>query len=239
MIRCESGLNIYHEGQLRTSTSPLCHHNTGVYLQPLFIENTEYIAVSCYECEKSMLCNSSTLNIVSSYKVPDLYPGAMSLGHPGRMHVEHIATGRKLVIKLDARTRPFRNIFNMQKIFDICYLNHPLLRDALLLTNWETNSIQAINAQTGNIIWNTTGEVDGKICNPHGVVATQTGEVIVADGRNARLIVLDGLTGDVLSTHDLPQCGVAAELHLMNDDSELVLCCDYQKKVIIAYYNIT
>ena len=82
------------------------------------------------------------------------------------------------------------------------------------------------------------GEVAGKPCYPHGITTTQEGQVIIADGDNCRLLVLDAMSGELLNTQDLQECGLAAEPHQIKNDKELVLRYKYQSKEQIAHYDI-
>ncbi len=117
------------------------------------------------------------------------------------------------------------------------YLDFEYPTDILVLTDWRSNTICAVNINTQDIIWNINGEIDGKLCKPHGVVAIPTGEVIVADGSNARLIVLDGHTGEFINTQDHDKCDIVVGLHLLTDNT-LVVYYQYKGKDMIAYYNV-
>ena len=82
------------------------------------------------------------------------------------------------------------------------------------------------------------GEVAGKLCHPHGITTTQKGQVIIADGKNCRLLVLDAISGELLNTQDLQECGLAARPHLIHGDKELALWYRYKGKERIAHYDI-
>ncbi len=231
-------INIYSAGQLKRSYVPPCLHNL-LRLQQLAIGTKDYIAISCSDCQIIHLYDYSTFSVVSSYKMES--PHAMCLGPKDTLFVVKRVAGSREVVGLDISTTQFSEKFsiktNMQFIIYMCYLDFEYPDGTLVLTDWESNTICAININTHNIIWNIKGEIDGKLIYPHEVVATQTGEVIVADGNNARLIVLDGHTGELINTQDLDECDLVAGLHLLSDNT-LIVWYGYKGKMMIAYYNI-
>ena len=83
------------------------------------------------------------------------------------------------------------------------------------------------------------GELAGKALNElHGIAATQHGHMIIADGKNKRLLVLDATNGELINEQGLQQCDHATRPHLINNDKELVLWYGYQNKECIAHYSI-
>ena len=98
--------------------------------------------------------------------------------------------------------------------------------------------IHTISVITHHIILQVQGEVAGKLCCPCGTTTTEGGHMITADGTNCRLLVLDTGTGKLINTHELQECDIAAQLHLINNDKELVLRYQHQDKERIAHYSI-
>ncbi len=231
-------INIYSAGQLKRPYVPPCFHEL-IRLQPIVIGNIEYIAISCFDCQLIYLYDYSTFSVVSSFKME--CPDSMCLGPQDTLFVVKGVPGGREVVGLDIRTTQFRFKFNiktnMQQIYDICHMAFEYPNGTLVLTDWESNTICAVNINTQDIIWNIRGEIDGKLCDPHGVVGTPTGELIVADGSNARLIVLDGHTGELINTQDLDKCSHVAGLHLLRDNT-LIVWYHYKGKEMIGYYNI-
>ena len=78
----------------------------------------------------------------------------------------------------------------------------------------------------------------GEVCNPHGITSTGDGQVIIADGDNCRLLVLDAMNGEPINAQDLMECHVAIQPHLIKNDRELVLFYRYHEKEWIAHYDI-
>ncbi len=230
-------INIYYGSQLRRSFAPLCPHEK-IILQPLVIGNIEYVVTSCLECHEMNLRDPLTLQAVTTYKMMNL--GSMCLGPQGILFAMQSMIGGKTVLGYAISTTGLNNTFsirtNMEQIYAMCYLHY---NSALVLTDWESNTIQAIDVNSGNIVWKITGVIDGKLCCPCGVVAMHTGEVVVADGTNGRLILLDGLTGELLGTETLVQFEAICGLHLLGNDSQLIVWGRYREKEVFAYYNIT
>ncbi len=82
------------------------------------------------------------------------------------------------------------------------------------------------------------GEVGGKLCEPHGMTTTGQGHLIIADGWNRRLLVLDSSSGELINTQDLQECDAVYRPYLINNDKELLLWYGYQGKERVAQYSI-
>ncbi len=235
---------VYVEGQLRAAQKALCPHiDVSQRMQPLLVGNVQHIAIPCTGCQEVKLCEYPTFKMVSTYKMAA--PDAMCLGPQNTICVVQLMAGPKKVFgfEVDVNTTQFNNKFTiqteMESIFAMCYVDFKYPNGTLVLVDWPSNTICAINVNTQNTVWKITGEIDGKICFPHAVVATPTGEVIVADGNNARLIVIDGLTGELINTQNLAQYTATLGLHLTADGSQLVVWArDQMSSEIIITYSI-
>ncbi len=233
-------INIFRGSKLRCAITP--HEYTE--LQPLIIQGTEYVAISGENtdgfCEIYLL-HPQTLKITSAYKARNLMPGKMCVGEPGTLYVEHLVKGRP-VVKLDITDKKNKDTGHrvnsqMEAIFDLHYTSFGA-KKMLIFTRWKFNTIQAVNAESGTLLWKVQGEVVGKLCNPHGITSTKEGHVVIADGTNCRLFMLDARNGELINTHDLKECGVAIQPHMTNNDKELILWYRYQGKEHLGYYNI-
>ncbi len=66
----------------------------------------------------------------------------------------------------------------------------------IIVTAWQRpGCIKAFSAESGEVVWERSGEIAGVQCNPHGVCADRRGHVYIADGKNRRVLVLDAETG--------------------------------------------
>ncbi len=57
-----------------------------------------------------------------------------------------------------------------------------------ILSSWEDRLIQAICVETGEVMWEITGEYEGREINPHGMCTDTVGNIYVADGLNERVL---------------------------------------------------
>ncbi len=229
------------------SLRPPCQHES-IILQPVLIQGSQYVAISCGDpgsCFEIYLLDTQTRKATSAYKASNLYPGKMCVGEQGTLYAENLKCSpkeAKQVVKLDIRDKLFKDTGHrvnsgMETIYGMHYTSTGAQK-MLIFSYWGTNTLQAVNAESGTVIWKVQGEVAGKLCDPHGITSTKEGHVIIADGDNCRLLVLNAGSGELINTHDLRECDGAVEPHLINNDKEMVLWYRYQGKEHIAYYNI-
>ena len=233
-------MNIYHEGRKMRSLMPPCEHEK-IHLQPLVIDSDEYIAISCGgkdKCNRIYLMDPFTGKFTTAYEKDGHQPRQMCQGSLEILFVRN--QGNNKVLKLDVSEKQFKfkgEIINTEidGMHGMAYLTYP--ENTLVLTSWKNNTIRAINPDNEKEIWKTTGELGGEMCKPHGVVITKQGHVIVADGNNARLIVLHVATGQLINVHDLESC-TAADLHLVNKPESLLLRYKHKGIQHISYHDI-
>ena len=89
----------------------------------------------------------------------------------------------------------------MKCIFGLCYI---INTDILVLSSPRDPAlIQAISMKTEEVLWEVK-EAEGLECNPHGMVYSHRHNVLlVADGKNKRLLVLQPTGGSCLQTIDV------------------------------------
>ena len=149
-------INVYRQGKCVESLRPPCEHES-IRLQP--IQSTECIAISCGDpgsCHEIYLLDPHTRRVTSAYKTPDLGPGKMCVGEPGTLYVEHLVKGVSLVVKLDIRDKLFKDTGHrvnsgMENIYGFHYTTVP--QKMLLFTRWKSNTIQAVDAMDGSLLW--------------------------------------------------------------------------------------
>ena len=61
-----------------------------------------------------------------------------------------------------------------------------------------------MSAESGQKVWEANGEVDGKMCEPHGILFSSQHQVLlIADGSNCRVLVMHPRDGSHLQTIEL------------------------------------
>ena len=78
----------------------------------------------------------------------------------------------------------------MDGVNDLTMLSYDEIK-LIILVDQSTNTIRAINYETGAIVWKIVKErIDGKIIRPHGVCHDDVGHLFVADYTNKRVLVV-------------------------------------------------
>ena len=118
--------------------------------------------------------------------------------------------------------------------YSMCYIPSPY--KLLVFSLWRDSLIISVSAETGEKVWEVTGEVDGKMCEPHGLLFSPQHQVLlVADGKNCRVLVLHPRDGSHLQTiHFSGEMGVTVELCLHKN--ELVMHHHAGDKEYVSYF---
>ena len=217
----------------------LCDHE-GVKIIPITVNNKEQLAVSCWSCETVKLYNLDTLQVTTAFYDPKCYPGSMCHGENGKLYVVHRVKGHP-VFELDCSAETFSGPCKivqseMEIYFGMCYIPAP--HRLIVLTWWQDSIIRAVSAETGEKVWEVKGEVDGVQCDPHGMLFSPQHQVLlVADGRNKRVMVLHPGDGSHLQTIQLDrEVGVIIEMCL--HQNKLVVRHTAQSKVKVSYFSV-
>ena len=221
----------------------LCQHDQQ-YLLPVTMNNKELLAVSCGLCRIIRLLDVETRDATVAFHDSRFCPVYMSHGEGDVMYVVvHALKGAKSpVLELNTAQVPFtgpvRTIQSgMKMYFGMCYIPSPH-RLIVLSDNYDPGLIRAVSAETGEKVWEVKGEVDGVECRPHGMLFSPQHKVLlVADGRNCRVLVLHPEDGSHLQTIQLDrEMGVIAELCL--HQNKLVVHHHDGRKEKVSYFSI-
>ena len=95
-----------------------------------------------------------------------------------------------------------------------------------------------MSAESGETVWQVKGKVDGKMCEPHGMLLSSNHRrLLIADGRNSRVLVLHPLDGSHVQTiHFGFETGATHELSLHENKIVLFHRDEHQHK--ISYFVI-
>ena len=208
----------------------LCDHDN-VYVLPITVNNIEQLAVSCHACRIIKLYNLDTLQLTTAFHDPKYYPGRMSHGENGKMHVVQQVCGSVPILELDCSEEMFSGPCKIvQSEITVPYSMHYIPsphRLIVLSLNIPPTTIQAVSAERGEKVWEVKGQVDGVECNPHGLLFSPQHQVLlVADGTNKRLLVLNPGNGSHLQTIQLG--------HVLDDDVITELCL-HQNKLLVRH----
>ena len=195
----------------------ICEHYQCSSLLVVIIGNTEYIAVSCIECDMISLVNAQNLSQepVVAYRGKDGEVGPMCLGSTGTLYVVGRFNGK--VSLLDCTSTKFTLkrklcVLNDLSIGHICHMED---HDLIVLSSYSYDGVAAVSSSDGQIVWFKSHVVS----NPMGLAFLCDRDLLlVGDGTNERIQILSPNTGNVLQTVPLLQkTWWINDLHLINN----------------------
>ena len=205
------------------------------------MNNKELLAVSCRDCQMIRLSDVENEDVTVAFHDSRFRPARMSHGEGDVMYVVHAVKGGFPVLELNTAQVPFtgpvRTIQSgMEMYHSMCYIPSPH-RLIVLSDAHAGNTIRAVSAETGEKVWEVKGEVDGVQCQPCGMLFSPQHQVLlVADGRNCRLLVLHPGDGSHLQTLQLDREMCITELCL--HQNKLVVQHNAGGKEKVSYFSI-
>ena len=187
------------------------------FLLPVTVQQQQLLAVSYFDCEKIRLYNMKTREITTAFHDPRYYPGCMCQGEADQIYVVHSVKGRFPILQLNCSQPQFtleKTIQSqMEKYYAFCYI--PSHR---LIVVSDLNLVRAVSCDTEEKVWELKGEVQDTQCNPFGMVYSPDHQaLLVADGRNSRVLVVNPGDGSVRQVVQLgADVGCVSELCLHN-----------------------
>ena len=243
----------------------LCQHKR-VGMLSVVIENIEYLAVSCSECGD---INLQHLTIDTAYPAfSSDHCGPMYYGKEGEIFSTNCIKEFP-VIEIGCKRKQFvyeeTVETKMKTVYDLCYIS---TKDILVIPTHKKNTtrdefsseedtddeseekekdkkkedpamIRAVQSRNGKVLWEVK-EVDGMKTCAHRVIYSHKFDVLlVADGSNRRILVLQPESGEHLQTIDLSShVGSAWKLFLHRD--QLILeHLGRSKKIQLSYYTVS
>ena len=216
----------------------LCEHER-VYILPVTINSKEQLAVSCWKCQSIKLYNLDTLKVTTAFYDLKYRPGRMYHGEDGKLYVVHGEKGDTNALEVNCSEETFSGPCKiiqsgLVNYFALCYISSHKL---LVFTSWSDSIVRAVSAGSGETVWQLKGEVDGKMCYPHGMLFSSKHQLLlIADGRNNRLLVLHPRDGSHVQTIHLDQEIATFELSLHQNKVIMLHRCGHQEK--ISYFVI-
>ena len=217
----------------------LCDHNSRNIL-PITVNNKEQLAVSCFDCETIKLYNLETLQVTTTFSNPKYYPGVMCHGENSKLFVLHSVKGYP-VMELDCSGETFSGPSKivqtgMESHYGFHYIPSP--HRLIVLSALSARMIRAVSTETGEKVWEVTGEVDGAMIEPLGLLFSPEHQVLlVADGGNSRVLVLHPRDGSHQQTIQPDQyMGAIADLCL--HQNKLVVGHTVGGKEKVSYFSI-
>ena len=89
--------------------------------------------------------------------------------------------------------------------------------------------VRAISLESERLVWSIAGNLGGRNINPRGLCSDQRGLIFVGDGRNGRVLVVNGCKGKLLQ--------VLQPTELENCNVKDVNYCTFTGKLIVRHSN--
>ena len=204
-----------------TSFKSMCNHDKDYTLTPLIISGQEHLAASCADCEQIDLYSLKTKRWSVAFKDDNNHPYCMCAGTDNKLY---ISTFFHQVLELDCSKPKF---FGLAKkfttsCFHMCYLPFP--HTYLAIYDHESELIKAFSLHTNQEIWQCGQEIDGKITYPEALLCSARHDaLLVADGGNGRILVLDPKNGAHVQTIPLAGFGEIWGIWLYDNGQAIVV----------------
>ena len=78
--------------------------------------------------------------------------------------------------------------YSFTNLYGFCVAKSGTGKMMFVLSSWQNSTIQAIDFTSGEVVWEVTGEYEGKEIRPHGMCGDESGNIYVADGSNCRVL---------------------------------------------------
>ena len=220
------------------SVPGFCEHDN-IKLLPTVIDRQEYLLIACLYCKKIRLWNIVNSKTTTAFCNPDYFPGYMCQGDSGQIYAVHSVKGYIPILQLDCPGPEFNLCktiqTRMEALYAICYMQKHRL---IAVSDNTPGIVRAICCQRKTVVWELTGKVEDIDCRPHGMVYSPPHDaLLVADGANCRILVLNPKDGSVRQVVPLDNnIGVVSELSLCN--TQVVIRHTQSSKVFISYFAI-
>ncbi len=123
----------------------------------------------------------------------------------------------------------------MHHLYDMC-LAKCSTSLMFVLSSWENSMIRAIDSGSGEVIWEITGEYEGREICPTGMCSDELGNIYVADGLNNRVLFVtcDGEIEKIVFNTN----GTAAEVKWLEVGKKLLVRHTSGKRLCLTVYEI-
>ncbi len=191
-------------GKTITRYTNLCTCDANKYISELIAG--KYVAASCSasHCNNVKVVDTWTHEVVRTYSGRDighdLY--AMCTAGEGSLLIWDDKSKSVIQLKWDEENKVLYKIRQVHvpgnTVWNMCYMPHA---DLVILRRPSPNEVQAVKLKEGAHqlpVWQLKGKVLGKWIEPRGVSSDSEGRVYVADGKNGRVLLLNGHKGQVI-----------------------------------------
>ncbi len=249
VVRTKKEIQVWGDrmGTTHTTYNKICDKHPYDFKWICEMTAGKYLADLCSGCDEIRVVDMVKRHVYTAYSPSPCSLWAMCSGPgEGSLLVWDYKYGSEAVIQLqwNETTKKLDEVrrVNMpgDTVFYMCYMPHT---DLLILIRPYGNMVEAVKLQGGADqppVWQLQGEVLGKEINPYGVSSDNEGHLYIADGRNSRVLVVNGFTGEVVQ--ELLQdagLGVVCDVRCMSNPRQILVKHYSNNTWALTLYNIT
>ena len=237
-------LTLGEEGLTEQRIKSPCKH--AVHLLNMPIEGQEHLALCCVKCRSFKIINLgkpiggeiSDHSDEIQYEVSSAFDKV--LVHricQGELNRLYVLTNGDKIIELNTSTVPFKEVerssirtgIKSNLYRDLSYVPDP--HKIIIVSDGIT--VHGISCDSKNIVWTLEDRVDGRKIDPHDLLYLPDRQIVlVADGENRRVLVLDPISGSHRQTVELPgDLGEIKRLCIQGNQVVLLDVCDHGAKI--------
>ena len=188
-----------------TNFKSMCNHDDYMMLTPLEISGHEHLAAICWTCNQIALYSLATKEGSVALKDGNI-PRVMCAGADNKLYVHTERNDQ--VLELDCSKPKFFGLIKKfyTKCTCMCYLPFPY--NLLAVGDCMSRFIKAFSLDTNQVVWALDQKIDGERPDPWGLLYSERHDaLLVADGINKKVLVLDPRNGAHVQTISLPALG--------------------------------
>ena len=201
-------------GNMIRSFETLCEHDKHIHVLPLMIQNKDYLAVSCRDCHVIRLLNVETKQVTEAFRDGRINLSiGMTLAKEGTLYTIH----NWILLTFDCSTPHFKLKHTTGTDLDWMFTIHSVpTHNIIVLTRPnKLPRIRAVSSDTSTVVWETTGKVKGISIDPWGIAYCYEHDVVlIGDGKNKRILILQPQSGQCLQVFDVSQHVPDEDIHI-------------------------
>ncbi len=232
-------------GQLLNTWQVKCGHGWAKHLLHLSIDNTPYIAVSCWGCQSITLYSMTDDDPITAYchsREDQAQPAVMCHGPNNTILVTNWEWGSKEVLMYDVSSTQFilkdRIPVDVDQSEHIHYME-TAKHGGIVIASFG-HVISACSIETKKLVWEIKNKkIEGELFSPCGICSDpDTSALYVGDYSNERLIVIEANTGEVIQSIQLHGVGRIPDISWCSVQPHIVIQNHNEGLDRITYYDI-
>ena len=218
-----------------------CDHEFNAVIEVSFGKGRKrYFAESCYRCPRITLYDAQTKAPILAYDDRNFMPGRL-VNRNGKILMSELSGDRIVELQWDQdqmKLLPTGRMMNVDLglVTGMTYLKK---RNIVVMVAFDKKLIQALRFPNGEVQWELSGQVDGKVMRPRGVCSEENnGLVFIADFMNKRVVVVEGQTGKVIQVVLKDEYQIVYDVCWKSEKLHLVVKHGQENRSKISLFNL-